>query len=72
MSTLRIPNRSIMAAANGPMNPNRIRLIETASEIVARLQPKASCRGTIRIPGAERKPDAPIRTMKVTAAMTQA
>ena len=70
--TARKPNRSINAAANGPVNPKRIRLIDTASAITARFQPNSFCSGTISTPGAARKPAAPSRAMKVTAATTQA
>ena len=51
-----MPNRSMTAAANGPMQPYRIRLIETASAMVARDQWNSSSSGTIRMPGVERMP----------------
>jgi hypothetical protein len=54
------------------MKPNRSRLMEIATEMVARLQPKSSCRGTMSTLGAERKPEAPNRMTNVTAAMTHA
>ena len=70
--TARRPNRSISAAANGPVSPNRIRLIDTATEITARFQPNSFWSGTIRTLGVARKPAAPIRAMNVTAAMIHA
>lgn len=60
------------AAANGPVKPNRIKLIETATEMTARFQPNSCWSGTISTLGVARKPAAPISAMKVTAAMTQA
>ena len=51
-----MPNFSMTAAANGPMQPYRIRLIETASAMVARDQWNSSSSGTIRMPGVERMP----------------
>ena len=70
--TARTPKRSISAAANGPVRPKRIRLMETAIEITARFQPNSFCSGTIKTPGVARKPAAPMRAMKVTAATIQA
>jgi hypothetical protein len=54
------------------MNPKSSRLMEMAIEIVARLQPKSSCNGTINTLGADRNPDAPSKMMNVTAAITHA
>jgi hypothetical protein len=67
-----MPQRSIIAAANGPTNPNRTRLIEIASEMVARDQPNSASRGTIKIAGVERVPDAASKMMKLTARTIQA
>ena len=65
--TARTPKRSINAAANGPVRPKRMRLIETA-----RFQPNSFSRGTISTPGVARKPAEPSRAMNVTTATTQA
>ena len=70
--TARTPKRSINAAANGPVRPKRMRLIETATEITARFQPNSFSRGTISTPGVARKPAEPSRAMNVTTATTQA
>ena len=71
-STLaRTPMRSISAAPNGPVTPYINRLIETASEMVARLQPKSFSIGTISTPGAARNPAATSSTKKVRPATTQ-
>jgi len=70
--TARRPKRSMSAAANGPVRPNRTRLIETAIEMTARFQPNSFCSGTISTLGVARKPAAPISAMNVTAATTQA
>ena len=72
VTTRRMPNRSMSAAANGAVSPNSSRLTDTASEIVLLVQPNSSCSGTISTPGAARKPAAPSRTRKVTAATVQA
>ena len=48
------------------------RLIETASEMVARDQPNSCCSGTINVLGVERKPAAASSVSQVIAAMTQA
>ena len=71
-TTRRRPKRSISAAAKGPVRPKRTRLIETATEISARLQPNSLSRGTIRTPGVERKPADARSTRKVTPATIQA
>ena len=44
--TRRTPKRAMMAPANGPHRPNRSRLIESASEIVARSQPNSRSSGS--------------------------
>ena len=54
VTTRRNPIRSTRAAENGPLTPNTTRLIATAAEIVARLQPNSSCSGTISTPGTAR------------------
>ena len=46
----RQPVDLVIAAANGPMNPNSSMLTDTAREIVARSHPNASCSGTISTP----------------------
>jgi hypothetical protein len=71
-TTGRMPQRSIIAAANGPTNPKRTRLIETARETVARDHPNSPSSGTISTPGVERVPDAASRVMNVTAKTIQA
>jgi len=70
--TMRSPKRSIRAAAKGPVRPNRMRLIETATEMMARFQPNSFCSGTIRTLGVARNPAAPISATNVTAATTHA
>ncbi len=70
--TRRIPKRSMRAAANGAVRPNRTRFTPTASESVPRDQPNSSWSGTIRTPGAARKPAAPSRATNATAATGQA
>jgi hypothetical protein len=55
VTTRRRPMRSTSAALKGPLSPKTTRLIETAAEIVARLQPNSSCSGTISTPGTARK-----------------
>ena len=47
-------------------------LIETASEIPARVQPNSCSSGSISTPGTERIPAAAIMTTKVTPATSQA
>ena len=58
--TRRIPNRSISAAANGAVRPNRIRFTDTAAEMVARDHPNSSCSGVMSTPGVARNPAAPM------------
>ncbi len=56
----------MMAAANGPMQPYRMRLIEIANAIVARDQWNSCSSGTIRMPGVERTPAPVSSTTQVT------
>ena len=72
ITTFRIPNLSISAAAKGAVNPNKRTFTETASEIESRDQPKASCSGIIKTDGAERNPAFATKVRKVTAAAIQA
>jgi hypothetical protein len=58
------------AAAKGPMKPNSKRLMLIDVPTVARLHPNSSFNGSIRIPGAERKPAAPSNVMKATPKTT--
>ena len=71
ITTLRIPNFSIRAAANGETKPKRRTFIAIASEISDLDQPKASSSGTIKTDGAERKPAVAIKVTKVTATAIQ-
>jgi hypothetical protein len=71
ITTRRIPNFSIRAAANGETKPKRRTFIAIASEISDRDQPKASSSGTIKTDGAERKPAVAIKVTKVTATAIQ-
>ena len=48
-----------------------IRLIETAEDTVAALQPNSCSSGTMRIPAVERNPALITSTSRVTAAMAQ-
>jgi hypothetical protein len=66
--TLRIPKRSISAAANGAINPYKTRFRLTALDISVRRQPNSSSSGTISTPGAARNPAAPISATKATDA----
>jgi hypothetical protein len=70
VTTRRTPKRSISAAANGPVRPNRIRFTDTAAPIVPRLQPNSSSSGTISTPGVARKPAAASSVRNVTATTT--
>ena len=72
VTTGRIPNRSISAAANGEIRPNSIMFTDTAKPIVACDQPNSMCSGSISTPGTDRKAADPTRVTKVTAATTQA
>ena len=71
ITTLRIPNFSISAAAKGETKPKRRTLIATAKEISERDQPKASSSGTISTDGADRNPAVAIKVAKVTATANQ-
>ena len=66
----RAPQRSITAAAKGPIAPKTRRLIPRAKEIVARDQWNSSSSGTISTPGVARTPAETTTTAKVTATMT--
>ena len=72
ITTRRMPNLSISAAANGAVRPYSSRLTETAAEIVASGQPNSSCSGCNRTDGVARNPAAPTSATKATAATTQA
>lgn len=71
-TTLRMPNRSIRAAANGAVSPYSARFTETARPIVPRDQSNSSCSGSMSSPGREAKPAAPMIVTKETAATNQA
>ena len=70
--TVRMPKRFMSAAANGPVNPNKRRLMKTAKEMTARFQPNSCSSGTISTPGVARNPAAPMRATNVTAATIHA
>src|SRR4051812_1892040 len=70
--TVRMPNLSINAAANGAVRPYSRRLTLTASDMTLVDQPNSSCRGTNSAPGAARNPAAPTRATKAVAATSQA
>src|SRR5215204_4150050 len=72
LTTRRIPNRSISAAANGAITPYKIRFTLTAVDMRVRGQPNSSCSGIIKTPGAARKPAAPSNATKATNATHQA
>jgi hypothetical protein len=72
VTTRRRPIRSTSAAENGPLSPNTTRLIETATAIVARLQPNSSCNGTITTPGTARNAAEASSAAKPAPATTQA
>ena len=72
VTTRRIPNRSISAAANGAITPYKIRFTLTAVDIRVRGQPNCSCSGIIKTPGAALKPAAPSNAMNATNATHQA
>jgi hypothetical protein len=71
ITTRRIPNFSISAAAKGDINPKRRTFIATAKEISERDQPKASSSGTMRTDGADLNPAVAISVAKVTATAIQ-
>src|SRR5215213_5539822 len=68
LTTRRIPNRSISAAANGAITPYKIRFTLTAVDMSVRGQPNSSCSGIIKTPGAARKPAAPSSATNATTA----
>ena len=72
ITTRRIPKRSISAAANGAVSPNRRTFIATASEISSRDQPKDSSSGTIKTEGADLNPAVATRVRNVTPAANHA
>ena len=71
-TTRRSPQRSITAAANGPINPKSAMLTATAAEMTARLQPNSPSSGTMNRPGVARTPAVISRITNVTAAITHA
>ena len=71
MTTRRMPNFSIKAAANGETSPKSKRLTAIASDISERDQPKALSSGTTKTVGAERNPAVAIKVTKVTATAIQ-
>ena len=71
ITTLRIPNFSIKAAAKGETNPKSRTLIAIASEISERLQPKDSSSGVIKTDGADLNPAVAINVTYVTATAAQ-
>ena len=60
------------AAANGAINPNRMKRIDSAEEISAVVQPNSCCSGTMNTPGAPTVPAETSAVKKVTATITQA
>ena len=66
-----MPKRSISAAEKGAISPNSTRLIEIASETWSTRQPNSSSRGSIRIVGVARTPDAMSSATNAAAATTQ-
>ena len=68
----RRPNLSVIAAANGPINPKSKILIAIDTLIVAADHPNSSSRGTMRMLGVARTPATTKSTTNVTAATTQA
>jgi hypothetical protein len=70
--TVRMPNLSMRAAANGAVSPYRSRLMLTAKDMTLVDHPNSSCSGTINAPGAARKPAAPMRATKAVAATSHA
>ena len=71
-TTRRTPKRSISAAANGAVIPNRARLTDSAAEIVPIDQPNSARSGSIITLGVERKAAAPSSARNVAAAAHQA
>src|SRR6478736_6788869 len=72
VTTGRIPNRSMRAAANGEISPNSTMFTDTARPMVACDQPYSMCSGSISTPGTLRNAAAPTRVTNVTDATTQA
>ena len=72
ITTLRIPKRSIRAAAKGATSPYTSTLIAIANEICSRPQPNASSSGIIRTDEALRNPAAVTRVKNVTPTANQA
>jgi hypothetical protein len=72
MTTLRIPKRSINAAANGAVKPKSKTFTDIANEISSLPHPKESSRGIIKTDGADLKPDVAINVKKVMIAAIQA
>ncbi len=71
-TTRRTPNRSISAAENGAIAPNRTRLIPIASEIWSTPHPNSSPSGSIITVGAARTPAATSSTTNDAPRTTQA
>ena len=67
-----MPKRSMSAAANGAVRPNRIRLTETAAEMVASGHRNSSCSGCSITDGVARKPAAPTSATNAMTATNQA
>ena len=72
ITTLRIPKRSIRAAANGATSPYTSTLIATANETCSRPQPKASSRGMMSTDEALLKPAVIANVTNVTPIANQA
>ena len=62
----RTPKRCMAAAANGPVSPYKARLMDIASEMVARLQPNCCSSGSIMTLGVARVPAAASNTRNTT------
>ena len=71
-TTRRTPKRSISAAANGAVIPNRARFTDRAIEIVPIDQPNSARSGSIITLGVARKAAAPSSARNVAAAAHQA
>ena len=71
-TTLRIPKRSMKAAANGAIKPKSNTFTAMEIEISSRRQPNASSSGTTNTEGVARTPAVTTRTKKVTNATGQA
>ena len=68
----RNPYRNCRAAANGPINPNKMTLMLTAVPTVLRVHPNSSRSGSIRIAGVDLNPAAPSNVMNAVTKMTHA